>query len=332
MSLAEPQIAPAGASSPSAVVCRVENLSHRYDEKVVLGPDGGVSLDVSAGEIVTVLGPNGSGKTTLFRLLCTLLPIQSGRISIGNGDAMIDVAADPLAARGQIGIVFQSPSLDAKLTVIENLQCQAALYGIRGAEFKRRAGEALGAMGLSDRQGDFCGKLSGGLKRRVEIAKTLLHRPRFLLLDEPSTGLDPAARLDLWAAVRRIANGGDADHPAAVLMTTHLIDEADRSDRVVLMDAGQIVASGRPTDLRSSLGDSVITVQPSDAAAVRDELAAMDLEVQEASGDFRVASDDPASLVARLIDRLGDAAQSISVGRPTLEDLFVRRTGRGLEP
>ena len=324
MSIAEPQVAPESQST-SQTVCRVNNLSHAYDDKVVLGGDGGVSLEVAAGEIVTVLGPNGSGKTTLFRLLCTLLPIQNGSVEL-LGPSTINVSENPLAARSQIGIVFQSPSLDAKLKVIENLQCQAALYGIRGEEFKSRAAEALTAMGLSDRQNDFCGKLSGGLKRRVEIAKTLLHRPRFLLLDEPSTGLDPAARLDLWAAIRRIAAEG-----TAVLMTTHLLDEADRSDRVVLMADGQIVASGRPADLRSSLGDAVVMVDPDDVAVVEQTLSSMNVSATRVHDQFRIASDDPASLVPQLIRELGTSAQSITIGRPTLEDLFIERTGKGLQ-
>lgn len=306
----------------SNVVAKVSGLSHRYDDAVVLGSaGGGVDFEVASGEIVTVLGPNGSGKTTLFRLLCTLMPIQNGSIVIGGFDA----ATDALAVRSQIGIVFQSPSLDAKLTVDENLMCQAALYGIRGEAFTARRNDALQAMGLTDRRNDFCGKLSGGLKRRVEIAKTLLHQPRFLLLDEPSTGLDPAARLDLWDAVQKIAGGG-----TAVLMTTHLLEEADRADRVILMAGGSIVASGPPSRLRSEMGEGLITIVPDDDAVVREKLDSMSMEISEVHGQFRLTCQDPASTAATLIQTLGSAAQSITVGRPSLEDVFIAKTGQGL--
>lgn len=306
----------------SNIVAQIDGLSHQYDQEVVLGGSGGgVSLDVAAGEIVTVLGPNGSGKTTLFRLLCTLMPIQNGTVTIGGFDA----SSDPLSVRSQIGIVFQSPSLDAKLTVDENLMCQAALYGIRGEAFTKRRNEALEAMGLVDRRNDFCGKLSGGLKRRVEIAKTLLHQPRFLLLDEPSTGLDPSARLDLWDAIEKIAAGG-----TAVLMTTHLLEEADRADRVILMAGGCIVATGSPSELRSAMGEGLITIAPDDKEAVRQKLEAMQVGAVEVHGQYRFTCGDPASMMAELIETLGPAAQSITVGRPSLEDVFIAKTGEGL--
>lgn len=315
-------------------MAKVVGLRHRYDDAVVLGggvagsgvdgSDGGVDLSVDAGEIVTVLGPNGSGKTTLFRLLSTLMPIQDGSITIGGHDA----AEDPLAVRSQIGIVFQSPSLDAKLTVDENLKCQAALYGITGDELTRRRDESLGAMGLLDRRGDFCGKLSGGLKRRVEIAKTLLHRPRFLLLDEPSTGLDPSARLDLWQSIQTIASEG-----TAVLMTTHLLDEAERADRVVLMAGGNVVASGPPSELRAGMGDGTITVTPTSDqtdGAVERVLAELNADATKVSDQYRMTTADLSGLTATLIDRLGDDARSISVGRPSLEDVFIAKTGQEL--
>lgn len=277
-------------------------------------------MSVDAGEVVTLLGPNGSGKTTLFRLLCTLLPIQQGTVTIGGYDA----AVNPLAVRGQIGIVFQSPSLDKKLTVDENIACQAALYGIRGAELKTRRDELLAAMELTDRRGDFCEKLSGGLKRRVELAKGMLHRPRLLLLDEPSTGLDPSARLNLWEAVRRMADGG-----MAVLMTTHLLEEADKSDRVVILADGKKIAEGSPGGLRSQLGGGLVTVESSDAIAVEKILTEeLGLTVQRLHHQLRLQTDAPESLVPMLIAKLGDRAESITIGRPSLEDVFVAKTGK----
>ncbi len=182
-----------------------------------------MNLRVDAGQIVSILGPNGSGKTTLFRLLCTLMPLQAGEIQIGG----FDCKTQPIAVRNQIGIVFQSPSLDQKLTVDENIACQGALYGIKGADLVQRRNELFAQLQLTERRGDFCETLSGGLKRRVELAKGMLHRPRLLLLDEPSTGLDPAARLSFWDAIQSMADEG-----MAVLMTTHLLEEADKADRV----------------------------------------------------------------------------------------------------
>lgn len=297
--------------------CEVRGVHHKYGDDVALA---GVDLSVDAGQIVTLLGPNGSGKTTLFRLLCTLLPIQQGAITIGGHDA----ASHPLAVRGQIGIVFQSPSLDKKLTVDENIACQAALYGIRGQELKTRRDELLAAMELTDRRGDYCEKLSGGLKRRVELAKGMLHRPRLLLLDEPSTGLDPSARLNLWDAVRRMADGG-----MAVLMTTHLLEEADKSDRVVILANGKKIAEGSPSGLRSELGGGLVTVESSDSVAVEkiltDELG---LTVQRLHHQLRLQTDAPEALVPILIAKLGDRAESITIGRPSLEDVFVAKTGK----
>lgn len=297
--------------------CEVRGVHHKYGDDVALA---GVDLSVDAGQIVTLLGPNGSGKTTLFRLLCTLLPIQQGAITIGGHDA----ASHPLAVRGQIGIVFQSPSLDKKLTVDENIACQAALYGIRGQELKTRRDELLAAMELTDRRGDYCEKLSGGLKRRVELAKGMLHRPRLLLLDEPSTGLDPSARLNLWDAVRRMADGG-----MAVLMTTHLLEEADKSDRVVILANGKKIAEGSPSGLRSELGGGLVTVESSDSVAVEkiltDELG---LTVQRLHHQLRLQTDAPETLVPILIAKLGDRAESITIGRPSLEDVFVAKTGQ----
>jgi ABC-2 type transport system ATP-binding protein len=297
-------------------VCVANNVRHRYGDHQALD---GVDLSVQAGQIVALLGPNGSGKTTLFRLLCTLLPIQHGSIHIGG----IDIQANPLAARNKIGIVFQSPSLDKKLTVDENIACQAALYGIKGSELETRRNELLGKMDLTDRRSDYCESLSGGMKRRVELVKGMLHRPQLLLLDEPSTGLDPAARLSFWQSIRSMADSG-----IAVLLTTHLLEEADKADRVAIMADGKKIAEGSPNQLRSELGDGVVTVIANDSELVerilRDDLG---LQPQRVRHQFRLQTDSPATLVPALVEKLGDQAQSISIGRPSLEDVFIEKTG-----
>jgi ABC-2 type transport system ATP-binding protein len=297
-------------------LCTVRDVFHRYGDHEALR---GIDLDVRGGQIVALLGPNGSGKTTLFRLLCTLLPIQRGMIQI----AGIDIATNPLAARGQIGIVFQSPSLDKKLTVDENIACQAALYGIKGRQLALRRNELLDQMGLTDRRGECCESLSGGMKRRVELVKGMLHRPRLLLLDEPSTGLDPAARLSFWDSIRSMADAG-----IAVLLTTHLLEEADKADRVAIMAAGRLIVEGSPSQLRAELGDNVVTMVADDWTRIektlRDDLR---IQSQRVGNEFRMRTDTPAKLVSLLVETLGDDAQSISIGRPSLEDVFIARTG-----
>jgi ABC-2 type transport system ATP-binding protein len=298
-------------------VCTVRELHHDYGDNAALR---GVDFDVLAGQIFALLGPNGSGKTTLFRLLCTLLPIQRGEVRIGGFES----GTQPLHVREQIGIVFQSPSLDKKLTVDENIACQGALYGIHGGELQRRRDALLEQLDLTDRRHDRCEVLSGGLKRRVELAKGMLHRPRLLLLDEPSTGLDPAARLNLWTAIRAMADDG-----VAVLLTTHLLEEADKADRVAIMSQGKLIADGSPHELRSEMGGGIITIVANDVARaeqmLRDQLG---LSPQRLHHQLRLQAESPATLVPALIETLGEEAQSINIGRPSLEDVFIAKTGQ----
>ena len=298
-------------------VCLVEELLHSYGDHVALD---GVDLSIRSGEIYALLGPNGSGKTTLFRLLCTLMPIQRGRVTIDG----IDSATDPLGVRCRIGIVFQSPSLDIKLTVDENIACQGALYGIQGNALATRRDALLEQFRLTDRRNDFCETLSGGLKRRVELVKGMLHRPKLLLLDEPSTGLDPAARLDLWDSIRTMADEG-----ITILMTTHLLEEADKADRVGIMADGRIIGEGSPADLRSELGQSVVTIESNEPSTVESILREdLDLVFKRVHQQFRIHSESAASLVPVLAEKLGDRAESISIGKPSLEDVFIAKTGQ----
>jgi ABC-2 type transport system ATP-binding protein len=304
---------PAADRSP-AIAC--SGVHHSYGQRQALR---GVDLSIRRGEIFALLGPNGSGKTTLFRLLSTLVPVQQGRVEV----AGLDASADPLGVRGRIGIVFQSPSLDKKLTVDENIACQAALYGLSGTAMRSRRDEVLAQLKLTDRRGDFCETLSGGLRRRVELAKGMLHRPQVMLLDEPSTGLDPSARIDLWQTLRSMADDG-----IAVVLTTHLLEEADKADRLAIMFEGQIIAEGTPNSLRSELGDGLITITASDLdwveATLRDELG---LDTQRLAQQVRVRCQQAPALVPRIADRLGERMQSIAVGRPSLEDVFIAKTG-----
>lgn len=308
-------------SSVNISSCVVEGLSHAYGEHLAVDD---FSLSVTGGDIVALLGKNGSGKTTLFRVLSTLLPVQKGRVLIDG----VNVQTEPMVARRSLGIIFQSPSLDIKLTVDENMRCQGALYGLSGAELNRRCDELLDQFSLLDRRTDLCQTLSGGLKRRVELAKGLLHRPSVMMLDEPSTGLDPTARLALWDALESLASEG-----VAVMLTTHLMDEAAKASRVILIDEGRKIADAPPLELQREVGDRVLTVMAGNIDAAEHVLRTeMGLPSQRVNKTLRVNVDasvtDIAELVGTVTRRLGDNADSVMIGRASLEDVFIAKTGK----
>ena len=299
-----------------SIALDVQHLSHHYGALQALDD---LNLEVTGGNIFALLGPNGSGKSTLFRLISTIARIQSGDIRVFGNSPKTDLAA----VRSSIGIVFQSPSLDRKLTVLENIRCQAALYGLRGASLKSRIEEVVQQMGIADRLTTIVEKLSGGLKRRVELAKGILHRPKLLLLDEPSTGLDPAARLDLWHALEQLRT----EYQVTVLLTTHLLEEADKADRVAILHQGRSVAVGSPSQLRSELGAQVLSIQTHDQPAVLAWLASRSIVAQQFDNHLRVTGSSAAALVAQLAQDFGPRIQSLTLGQPSLEDVFVTRTG-----
>ncbi len=297
---------------------RAEGLSHRYGDHLALDE---VSFAVGSETLFGLLGPNGGGKTTLFRILSTLLPVQSGHVDLLG----IDVKSRPGEVRRQIGVTFQSPSLDVRLTVWENLRHHGHLYGLSGQTLRRRIGELLEHLNLAPRADDLAGTLSGGLKRRVEIAKGLLHRPRVLLLDEPSTGLDPGARIDLWEYLGRLKSQGGM----TILVTTHLMEEADRCDRLGILDRGRLVALDTPDNLRASVGGDCLTVQPARTPA---ELAEkietrFAVPVQQVGESLRIEREQGHELLKDLMDAFPDEITGISLGKPTLEDVFIKQTG-----
>jgi ABC-2 type transport system ATP-binding protein len=299
-------------------VVQIENLRHAYGERVALD---GLSLAVESGEVFGFLGPNGSGKTTLFRILSTLLPAPPGHVRIFG----LDVAAERDRIRREIGVVFQSPSLDVQLTAEENLLHQGHLYGLSGADLRRRVGEALEAVNLAARADEYVSTFSGGMRRRVEVAKSLLHRPRLLLMDEPSTGLDPAARIDLWRQLRRV----NAEQGVTVLMTTHLMEEAEHCTRLAVMAAGKLLAADSPAALKDRIGGDVITLSSPDPtaqrAALRDRLG---VEAEQIDNTLRLERDRGHAVVPQLIEAAPGLVDSVSVGKPTLEDVFIRLTGQ----
>ena len=284
----------------------------------------GISLEVRRGELFCLLGPNGGGKSTLFRILATLSRPDSGEARVGGHD----VVAEAAAVRARLGVVFQSPSLDGKLTILENLRCGGALYGLRGAELERRILESAHTLNLADRMDDSVETLSGGLRRRAEIAKCLLIRPEVLLLDEPSTGLDPGARLDLWAALEKLR----AEHGVTALCTTHLMEEAARADRVGIISAGKLVALGTPAELTGAIGGDVLSLVASPGTGA-DRLAKLITErlgipTSVVEGEVRIEHGDAYALTAGLAAEFPTEIQSLRIARPTLEDVFIARTGR----
>ncbi len=307
----------------AAVTAPVElvDLRRTYGERVALD---GVSLELRPGELFGLLGPNGGGKTTLFRVLSTVLPPSSGSVRV-MGHAL---PAEGAAVRRAIGVVFQSPSVDKYLTVRENLVHQGRLYGLRGDDLRARIAEALALVDLGDRAGERVDRLSGGLRRRVELAKGMLHGPGLLLLDEPSTGLDPAARRDLWDHLALLRDRRNVTS----LVTTHLMEEAERCDRVGILDQGRLVALGTPQDLRASLGGTVVTVVPRAAADLARLGSAIEtahgVPVRAVGGALHIETSDGSALVPRLLAAHDAEIASVTVGRPTLEDVFLRRTGR----
>jgi len=284
----------------------------------------GISLEVRRGELFCLLGPNGGGKSTLFRILATLSLPDAGSAEIAGHDVVSEAAE----VRARLGVVFQSPSLDGKLTILENLRCGGALYGLKGAELESRITDAAKALNLSDRMGDLVETLSGGLQRRAEIAKCLLIRPEVLLLDEPSTGLDPGARLDLWAALEQLRS----EHGVTALCTTHLMEEAARADRVGIVSAGKLVALGTPTELTSAIGGDVISLGVSKETGA-DQLARTITEqtgipATVVEGEVRIENREAYALAARLAGEFPNEITSLRIARPTLEDVFIARTGR----
>jgi len=302
-------------------VIEVENLSHRYAERTALQ---GVSFGVASGEMFGLLGPNGGGKSTIFRILSTMMAPSEGRAVIGG----YDVVRDRAAVRSRIGVVFQTQSLDKALTVEENLRAQGHLHGLSGALLRERMAHSLKQLGLEERGRDVVDTLSGGLRRRVEIAKALLHRPPVLLMDEASTGLDPAARRELTRHVEQLRE----EEGVTILLTTHVLEEADRCGRLALLHRGQIVSEGTPQELRSRIGGDVVVLEAEDAAslaaAIQDRFG---LHAGKVDGRVRVEIANGHRFIAEVMEAFPGAIQSVGLHKPTLEDVFVRETGAQIE-
>jgi len=294
-----------------------DNLRRSFGARRALD---GVSLSVAEGEIFGLLGPNGGGKTTLFRILCTLLAPSGGSARVCGHDTV----AAPAAVRSSIGVVFQSPSLDPQLNVAENLRYGGNLYGLCGKDLEARWRELAAALRVEDRADEPVKNLSGGLQRRVEIAKSLLPRPRVLLLDEPSTGLDPSARVDLWAILEQLRG----EFGITTVLTTHLLEEAERCGRIGILHRGKLVACGAPEALCADIGADVLTLNCRRPDVVAERLRSEFGWTAAVDGDtVRLEFPDAHAAVARIIEAFPGEVRSVTAGQPTLEDVFVRLTG-----
>jgi ABC-2 type transport system ATP-binding protein len=309
----EPEATPA-----SAAVISVQNLVHRYENRTALN---GVSFDVRPAELFGLLGPNGSGKTTLFRILSTLMVPSAGRTAIMGYDA----AREPARVRRQIGVVFQAQSVDQKLTAYENLWHQGHLYGLRRSVLKKRIYEILSRVGLADRAKELVETFSGGMQRRIELAKGLLHHPGVLLLDEPTTGLDPGARRDLWQYLQMLRD----EEQVSVLVTTHLMEEAERCDRLAIMNEGNLVALGTPAELKSEIGGDVVLLEAAhDAGLLAERIRArFHVETAVLENQVRMEHKGAHRFVTEVVEAFPGEIEALSVSKPALEDVFIRRTG-----
>lgn len=318
----------AGAEGTAPPAIRVENIVKRYGDFMAVK---GVSFQVEDGEIFGLLGPNGAGKSTLIRMMTTLIPITSGRAFIDGKD--VEQEAD--AARQCIGVIPQALTSDLNLTVEENLSIYAKLYSVPRALRKRNIEELLEAVDLLKWRNAETRTLSGGMRRRLEIARGLVHNPRIFFLDEPTTGLDPVSRVAVWEMLGKLK----AQRKLTILITTHYMDEADRlCDRIAIVDHGELVALDTPANLKRGVpGNSVIEVQfktpPLDLEQNLHGLPGVTSVQSEGSGMYRVLTTDGSRTTTNLVEmtvRMGIEINSLSVQNTTLDDVFVHYTGRQL--
>ncbi|MGA9190125.1 MAG: ATP-binding cassette domain-containing protein [Anaerolineales bacterium] len=307
-------------------VIQVEDLTRKYGDTTAVD---GINFNVESGEIFGFLGPNGAGKTTTIHMLTTLLRPTSGKAIIDGHD----IQRDRRGVRRNIGLVFQEPSLDEQLTARENLRFHAMLYGMPAATFAERSQSLLGLVELEARADALVETFSGGMKRRLEVARGLLHAPKVLFLDEPTLGLDPQTRRLIWDYLRQLRD----TEGITVFMTTHYMDEAEGCDRVAVIDMGQIVAIDDPRSLKNLVGGDVVSIETPHASSAVERLGAMDSLEPRMGPDGEVIVEVPqaetvlASLMAELNAEPNPIdVRSVSLRRPTLEDVFIKLTGRAI--
>jgi ABC-2 type transport system ATP-binding protein len=280
----------------------------------------GIDLTIRSGETFGFLGPNGAGKSTTISMLCTLVKPTGGSAKV----AGYDIVRQRDEVRRNIGLVFQDPTLDGYLTAERNLRLHAELYGVPRDGLDARLRQVLEMVGLWDRKGHKVATFSGGMKRRLEIARGLLHSPRVLFLDEPTVGLDPQTRSSIWTYIRELKQEEDI----TIFLTTHYMDEAEYCDRIAIMDHGQIIALDDPESLKASVGKDRILIQTDDnAAAIRALAADFGLEGAHSEGAVRFAVDSGEQFIPTLFAEFSMPIRSVSVARPSLDDVFMSYTG-----
>lgn len=299
---------------------KAEGLVKRFGSVTAVD---GISLEVREGEIFGFLGPNGAGKTTTINMLCTLLNPTEGTASVGG----FDCQSEPSKVRHSIGIVFQDTTLDKDLTARENLVFHAYLYAVPRKEIAGRVDDALHFMELYDRRNDLVKRFSGGMKRRLEVARGLIHRPRVLFLDEPTLGLDPQSRHNLWESITRLPQ----EHGVTVFMTTHYMEEAEVCDSIAIIDKGRVIARGSPAELKAQLGGDVLYLKTKDNAQAQAVLKEkLSLDVKEQNGELVITSCSGEGCVPEIIQALPGMVLSVRTQQPSLNDVFLELTGKAI--
>jgi ABC-2 type transport system ATP-binding protein len=295
----------------------VQGLTKHYGDLVAVS---GVDFSVRTGEVFGFLGPNGAGKSTTIKMLCTLVEPTAGTAQV----AGFDVVRERDAVRRNIGLVFQDPTLDQYLTADQNLRMHAELYGVKRSALEERMSLVLDMVDLSDRRKSLVSTYSGGMKRRLEIARGLLHSPRVLFLDEPTVGLDPQTRSSIWRYIHELRRTEDV----TIFLTTHYMDEAENCDRIAIMDRGRIVVTDTPDSLKAAVGKDRVQISTDDdqaaIGAVQDKFG-YPATMAEGLVTFAVANGE--QFVPRLFAELGVPIRAVSVSRPTLDDVFMAHTG-----
>jgi ABC-2 type transport system ATP-binding protein len=299
-------------------IIKVENLSRQFG---AISAVKDVSFEVDEGTIFGFLGPNGAGKTTTINILCTLLSPSSGRTFISG----YDCKKEPSAVRKSIGIVFQDTTLDKDLSAYENLLFHAYLYNVKRPEMKSRIHDALNFLDLYDRKDDLVKTFSGGMKRRLEVARGLIHKPKVLFLDEPTLGLDPQSRAHLWEFIVKLPQ----KHNVTIFMTTHYMEEAEVCNRIAIIDNGEIIARGTPTELKKTVGGDVIYIKTSDNTKAGPEIEKLfSVSVSEKNGELYLTVPRGDAFIPKIIRTIGERVLSVRLQRPTLNDVFLKLTGK----